>query len=281
MDSRTVYDYINSAYELVALAAGIKGKIWEYKREATDTPRVKVVRDYWLHKGLLEGSPQGWMLTVEGLEIVACADLINYELSMISIHREDDLETKPATLPPLYHQLRRGLGGYFDQYLSQIFTALGLVNMNIDVLEIGAGCGAYSEQFIKQNPLSAVYPTDREPDRPPATRVPIWEFDFEAGWPDDSKRYELVIAAEVFHCKNDGQRAALFAGSYKVLEDKGQLLVVERTHTRHLAWRLALMSTGECLMPGMIEGEGQAAGYRVVRTLLLGKEHYATLLRKE
>ncbi len=285
---RSIYELMEDAYGLAAIEAGIKQEIWLPKHDP-DNPRVLAIRAYWRRLGLLESLPVvnivAPVVTDLGREIIDLRDLIGYELSMLSLHRDDDLKTTGMAPPALYHQLRKGLGAYFDQYLTSLFATMGLVDMKAQVLELGAGEGALASLFLAVNADSKYVATDRF-STTTEHNVQIHELNFQTiNWVEHLKQHNsepfgLVILSEVLHCKDYPTNRQLLDDIFRLLPVGGQLLIMERYPTKHLAWRLALMSNGGPLQPGDVEGLAGLSGYTKIAWNSVGGSHYATLFQK-
>lgn len=133
---------------------------------------------------------------------------------------------------PDYPLLREGLTQYFDNYLSNIFSELGLIHMNTSMLDYGCGNGQYAHQFIKENYKSKAFLVDKDISgiRNKSKRmIPIQvDFEKEPKWfRQYTESFGVVLLSEVLHCKEKILQEYLIKSSVEMLAPGGKLIINE------------------------------------------------------
>lgn len=126
-----------------------------------------------------------------------------------------------------YPKLRDGLKAYFDQYLSKIWFELGIRDTTKRLLDYGAGVGQYSDQFLADNMSGDVVMIDKEKTRPDITQI---NFEEDSSWYSNEnyfEQFDLVLLAEVLHCKDLKMQKYLIQSGRLCLKPKGHLIIVE------------------------------------------------------
>lgn len=124
-----------------------------------------------------------------------------------------------------YVLLRDGLKTYFDQYLSKIWFELGIRDTDKRLLDYGAGAGQYSDKFLEENMAGDVMMVDKEVTRPDMVQI---DFEKDPSWYDPHReQFDLVLLAEVLHCKDEAMQKHLIQTSRMLLKPNGHLIIVE------------------------------------------------------
>jgi SAM-dependent methyltransferase len=141
-------------------------------------------------------------------------DLLRYHLKMVK-----------TDFAPDYPSLRVGLKQYFDTYLSAIWQKLGIVDTDKRLLDYGAGSGQYSDQFLADNMTGEVMMVDKEQIRQEIVQI---DFELDVSWYENYKAsFDIVLLAEVLHCKDKKTQEYLTQTSRLLLKDNGLLIIVE------------------------------------------------------
>ena len=142
-----------------------------------------------------------------------------------------------------YDTLRKGLSAYFDKNLSHIFTELELVGTSYRFLDYGSGGGQYARKFKELNPNATVTTVDRKD-----ADINIDFESFPSWYEQITKKYDIVLLSEVLHCKDSATRNYLLKSSLELLNDNGQIIVVENVQAG-LDWRLRELTDGGRELP--------------------------------
>ena len=277
------YKLINDAYLLIAAYKGIDYAIWN---AVGVTREGKAVRRYWLEQGwMIDAGNVGFELTSVGKELVNAYKLIGYETGMLAQHISYS-ELPPDAQEAGYAILRGGLAAYFHGHIKETFldAILPVVDYELPdlthstgvrVLDLGAGSGAYGLAVKEKRPVEVNLTLA---DRKEVTSalfaavaadsiaVTIASADFEEdpvwyGKFPFCASFDVIILAEVLHCKNVSTRTKLLLACRSILRQGGKLLVVEQNRNPRLNWRMALCSTGDDIGPDQLIHEVTQHGF--------------------
>lgn len=270
---------------------GLRSKIW--LRAVPNQPDA--VAACWAQLGLLgvehhESGPRP-VLTDIGKRVVACADLLEYEFTMLNKQVDGRAQ---ATDPALYSQLRKGLSAFADNFLQPmlafISNELYTVNPNkpeqLEVLDFCGGDGYYLKALRDHDPLLKLTLVDRvampELDAQ-AHNIeslagdvladnganPILDLHF------DDRRFDLIIMSEILHCKGAENRAKLIRSAASLLKPGGKLIVIEQFPNSRLEWRMEVMTgEGKTLIHDQVAYEVQAVEGLKPSSFIQGVSHY-------
>ena len=182
--------------------------------------------------------------------------LLRYHLKMV---KEDFVPDYPA--------LRIGLQQYFDLYLKDIWQKIEMVDKPWRLLDYGAGSGQYSDQFLADNMVGEVMMIDKEQSRPDIVQI---DFEQQPGWyAEYGQQFDVVLLAEVLHCKDEKMQNYLIQSSRIMLKDNGFLVVVENIDYA-MAYRISKIKgtpypvLDEKYMIGLMEQYTQLGGGNLI-----------------
>lgn len=269
----SLYAILEGAWLGAALVQGIRSKVWE-----CDPTKPNPIAASWANTGLLEvktvekGEMAGAVyctLTPAGERVVACADLLEYEYSMIQQQLDSNFKTDPAK----YRALRKGLENYAGAFLPEMVDWVsrgGDAPMDVKPLmfDFCGGNGGYLRAFLRFNPDAAGMLFDRDPGVGELggvlNRMGIYSGDAMGSsvwFASQAGAYDVVLMSEILHCKGKEERLFMLRRAKSLLKPGGSILVVEQFPGLRMEWRMNDMTQGgQCLLEAQVVAEAQECG---------------------
>lgn len=271
----SLYAILEGAWLGAALVQGIRTRVWE-----CDPTKPNPIAASWANTGLLEvetikeGEMEGAVycsLTPAGRRVVACADLLEYEYSMIQQQLDSNFKTDPAK----YRSLRKGLENYAGAFLPEMVdwvarggdAPMGAAPLMFDFC---GGNGGYLRSFLRFNPSAQGLLYDRDPGAEMLKEPLVMNrMGIKAGdvmrddqfFADHAGAYDVVLMSEILHCKGREDRLFMLRRAKSLLKPGGSVLIVEQFPGLRLEWRMNDMTDGgQCLLEAQVVAEAQECG---------------------
>jgi hypothetical protein len=148
---------------------------------------------------------------------------------------------------PNYPLLRKGLTEYFNEFLWDFWSILGITGTNYKMLDYAGGEGIYSDTFDILNPEGDSTLLDRKHGLAvDFQKTPNW-------WPEYEQSFDIVLLSEILHCKSAFWRDYLVSSSCMLLKSGGRLIINENVDPA-MGWRLNRLSEGGLMTESDIIG---------------------------
>lgn len=177
-----------------------------------------------------------------------------------------------------YGLLRQGLAEYFREYLTGIWQMVSLVDTDKSLLDYGCGAGEYSRQWLLDNPRGSAVLVDKAPyyGKELFKGAEYKQVDFlkDKGWFSQFFwQFDVVLLAEVLHCKEDADREYLWKSARLMLKTGGSMVIIE-----NVDWAMQLRLSrngggGQVLTPEMIKAMIPSE-YFILRSIHKINSHY-------
>lgn len=267
-----IYDLIKQMWQVPMAIVGIRHQIWKTR---SNSPRHLTIAKAWVKNGWMTSDGN---LTHDGLNLMKCHELLEYQAAVFSDHVNDDLKTKAKTKLKNYDKLRAGLAQYFETELNHLFDQFGLIDKEWFVLDLGAGNGQYLQQFLMDNPGSTGVAVDRV--KPPVCTIPFHVADIESeSWINDFpyEKFDLVILSEILHCKDHDGQDKIIQDCKKLLKPGGLILINENEPDGWFQWRMDLFANGKALSFRDIDEIARDHGLTDVDHGYIANSHYLSI----